>query len=70
MEMMVMIQYLYRWHHIDVNVTDGNVPNDNDYHDDVDDTDDNENAKLGGKWSTAKERKDLKRERSSQSGKN
>ena len=69
MAMMMMIQYLYRWHHIDANVTDGNVANDDDYHDGVVDADDHENAKLGGEWLTAKERKDLKREKSSQSGK-
>ena len=70
MAMMMMIQYLYQWRHIiDANVTDGNVGNDDDYHDDVDDADDNENAKLGGRWSTAKERKDLKKEKWSQSGK-
>ena len=33
-----------------------------------DGADDNENVKLGGRWSTAKERKDLKREKWSQSG--
>ena len=61
MEIMVMMRYLYGWHHIDATVSDGNHANDNGDHDD--DADDNENAKLGGRWSTAKERKDLKREK-------
>ena len=62
-EMIVMIRYLYWQRHIDANVSDCNHANDsgNGGHDD--DADDNENAKLGGKWSTAKERKDLKREK-------
>ena len=48
---------------------DGSHANDSGNGDHDDDADDNENVKLGGRWSTAKERKDMKREKWSQSGK-
>ena len=65
-EMMVMIGYLfwlYWWHHIYANVFDGNHANDSGNGDHDEYADDNEDAKLGGRWSTAKEKKDLKREK-------